>query len=164
MRSADPVYNTAAFRRPIITLDGTARTLNMSESNSVVILDRLAGNTITLPDAPIAGTEYEIIAYKAPTTNSHKIITGLISSGGTNSVLVGGVVMGRVSSALTTSFRCAEGATSNRFASVVMNGDTQGGHPGTRLIFTALSAGTWYVQGVMMGTGVQQSPFDTATS
>lgn len=164
MRGPAPVYETVNARRPMITLDATARVLNMSESGATVVLDRLAGNTITLPNAPIAGVEYEVIAYKAPTTNSHKIITGLASAGGTNSVLVGGVVMGRASSALTTSFRCAEGATSNRFASVVMNGDTQGGHPGTRLIFTALSAGTWYVQGVMMGTGVQQSPFDTATT
>lgn len=162
MRGASPVYDTVASRRPFITLDATDRVLNMSESGSTVIFDRLAGNTLTLPDNALAGTNYEVIAYKAPTSNSHKIITGL--SGSTNAVLVGGVVAGRVSSALTTSLQCAEGETSNRYASVVLNGDTQGGHPGTRLYFHALSSGTWYVSGIMFGTGAQVSPFSTAVS
>ena len=162
MRGPDPVFNTVASRRPVITLDATARVLNMSESGSTVIFDRLAGNTLTLPDSPIAGTNYDVLVYRAPTTNSHKIITGL--NGSTNSVLVGAVVAGRVSSALTTTLAGAEGATSNRFASFVMNGDTQGGHPGTRLYFHALSEGTWFVTGLMVGTGVQQTPFSTAVS
>lgn len=162
LRGTAIVVDTVSAKRPFISISDTARVLNTTESGSTVMFDRLAGNTLTLPDNAVPGTNYEVVILRAPTSNSHKIITGL--NGSTNAVLVGAVTAGRVSSGLTTTLQCAEGATTNRFASVVLNGDTQGGHPGTRLYFHALSAGTWYVSGLMVGTGVQQSPFSTATT
>lgn len=160
LRGTELNIDVISAKRPYVTLSATALVLNTNQSGSTVILDRLAGNTVTLPDSALPGTNYEVLVYRAPTSNSHKVITGL--NGSTLAVLVGGVNMNRVSSNLSTGFQCAEGATSNRFVSVTMNGDTTGGHPGTRLYFHALSAGTWYVSGLVFGTGAQTSPFATS--
>lgn len=162
LRGTKIVVDEVNAKKPVISISGTARVLNPTESGSVVLFDRAAGNTLTLPDSALPGTWYEVWVSVTPTSNSHKVITGL--NGSTNAVIAGGLDAFNVNDDSNKGFKIVEGATSNRFASLAMNGTTTGGQAGTRLTFTALSAGTWFVSGINVGSGVIASPASTATS
>lgn len=162
LRGTNIVVDTVSAKMPLISISGTSRVLNQYESGSVVLFDRLAGNTLTLPDTVTPGTFCDVFISKTPTSNSHKIITGL--NGSTNAVLTGGLDSFNVNTNANSGFQIIEGATSNRYASIAMNGTTTGGQAGTALRFVALSAGTWLVTGINIGSGVIASPASTATS
>lgn len=156
------VFDSVGGRRPFITIDATARVLSPVESGSIVLFDRAAGNTLTLPDSAVPGTWYEVWVSKTPTSNSHKVITGL--NGSTNAVLAGSLDSFNVNTNANSGFQIVEGSAANRFASVAMNGTTTGGQAGTVLRFTALSTGTWMVTGVNVGSGVIATPASTSTT
>lgn len=164
LRGTNIVVDTVSAKKPVITISGlasgTARTLNEYESGSLVVFDAAAGGVFTLPATPVAGTFYDFVVYKDITANSAKIITGL--AGSTLSVLVGGVDMLNVNDGTNKSFSIAEGATTNRFVAITSNGTTTGGQVGTALRVTALSKGTWYVSGLMFGSGALATPVATS--
>jgi hypothetical protein len=158
------VIDTIAAKQPVITISGlssgSARTLNELESGSVALFDAAAGGVFTLPSDPTPGTFYDFKVYKDITANSAKIITGL--RGSTLALICGAVTTLNVNDGVAKSFSIAEGATANRFVAVTSNGTTTGGQLGTELRVTALSKGTWYVSGLMFGSGVMATPASTS--
>lgn len=153
LRGPKLVVDEVNGRFPVISIENTARTLNQVESGSVVWLDRAAGNTVTLPASPLPGTKYEFVVDTTPTSNSHKILTN--TTGGT-AVLVGGVSMVDVNDASVSGFQSLESSAN---ASLTMNATTTGGQVGTKIEVTALSAGTWFVTGLVFGSGTLATPF-----
>lgn len=147
------VIETIAARQPVITIENTARTLNTNESGSMVWFNRAAGNTLTLPTSPIPGTYYDVLVYTTPTSNSHKILTSIESG---TAIMVGGVNFANVNTGADTCFQATD---SSSYVSVNMNATTTGGQVGTRLRCTALSAGTWFVSGLVFGSGAIATPF-----
>lgn len=135
------------------TVDSNAATLTLTQaqSGSVVLLDRAAGTTITLP-APKVGLRFTFIAPVSVTSNNYKIIT----DAGTTFLL------GQVNvfvAAGTAKYFLGDGSTT---VAVTMNGTTTGGLAGTQLSFTCINATTWNVDGSSEGSGTVATPFATS--
>jgi hypothetical protein len=144
-----------AMRKPVISGLGATRTLNPDETGSVVLLDRAAGSTITLPTAPVPGTFFEFMVSVTCTSNAYKIITGA----GTE-LLVGSILNCDTDTTDTVAIWKSLVGTSN--ISVNLNGSTKGGIKGDRLTFTCLNATSWQVTGVINSTGIVVTPFATS--
>lgn len=149
------VVDTISAKQPFLTITNTALVLNENQSGSVIYFDRAAGNTLTLPTSPVPGTHYDVVVRTTPTSNSHKILTSIASG---TAVMVGGVTLTDVNDASVSGFQSVESTVN---VSVGMNGTTTGGQTGTWIRCTALSAGTWFVTGLVFGSGVIATPFAT---
>jgi hypothetical protein len=158
------VIDTIAAKQPVITISGlssgSARTLNELESGSVALFDATGGGIYTLPSDPTPGTYYDFKVYKTVASDSHKIITGL--RGTTLALICGGIDMINVNDYTEDGFQITEGSAANRFVSVTMNGTTTGGQVGTNIRVTALSKGTWFVTGIVFGSGAMATPAATS--
>jgi hypothetical protein len=158
------VIDTIAAKQPVITISGlssgSARTLNELESGSVALFDATTGGVFTLPSDPTPGTFYDFKVYKTVASDSHKIITGL--RGSTLALICGAVDTINVNDGGSKGFQIVEGSAANRYVSVTMNGTTTGGQVGTKIRVTALSKGTWYVTGLMFGSGAMATPAATS--
>lgn len=144
-----------AFTKPVISGLGATRTLNPDESGSLILLDRAAGTTITLPTAPVPGTFFEFIVATTVTSSSDKIITGA----GTE-LMVGSIVNCDTDSADAVAIWKALVASS--YISVNLDGSTKGGIKGDRILITCLNSTTWQVTGVTNGTSNVATPFATS--
>lgn len=155
LRGTQIVVDTVAAKKQVISGSGATRTLNEYESGSTIVLDKVDGTVFTLPEAK-PGMTYEFITHKAVTSNSHKIITNITTS---TPVIIGAVDSMSVVDNSVKGFQSL-GATAN--CSVTMNGTTTGGRVGTRLVVTAISSGTWFVTGLVVGSGTLATPFATS--
>ena len=164
LRGTAIVVDSISAKQPMITISGlasgTARTLNELESGSVCLFDAAAGGTYTLPADPTPGTFYDFKVYSNITANSAKIITGL--RGTTLALICGAVTTLNGNDGVAKSFSIAEGSGANRYVAVTSNGSTTGGQLGTELRVTALSKGTWYVSGIVFGSGTMATPAATS--
>lgn len=153
LRGPSLVLETVSARAPVISIENTAYTLNQNQSGSTVKFDRAAGNTVTLPTSPVPGTWYDFQVENAPTSNSHKVLTSIASG---TAILIGGVILTNVNDNTMKAF---QGAKTDSFVSVKMNGTTTGGQPGTRFRVSAIASGTWCVTGIVFGSGAIATPF-----
>lgn len=164
LRGTKIVVDSVSAKQPVISISGlasgTARTLNERESGSVALFDAVEGGTFTLPATPTPGTYFDFKVSRSITANSAKVITGL--NGSTLSVICGGLDVINVNDYTEDGFQIVEGATTNRFVAVTMNGTTTGGQVGTDFRATALSNGTWLVTGLVFGSGAMATPVATS--
>ena len=164
LRGTAIVVDSISAKQPVISISGlssgTARTLNELESGSAVLFDAAEGGVYTLPADPTPGTYYDFQVYRSVTANSAKIITGL--RGSTLALICGGIDMINVNDNTEDGFQMVEGATTNRLVAVTMNGTTTGGQVGTNIRVSALSKGTWFVTGIVFGSGAMATPAATA--
>lgn len=145
----------STLSRNVISGLGATRTLNQNESGSLVILDRAAGTTITLPAAPLPGTEFEFMVGVTVTSNSDKIITGA----GTE-LMVGSVI--NCDTDTTDTVAIWKALVASSYISVNLDGSTKGGIKGDKVKVTNLNGTTWQVSGVTNGTGSVATPFATS--
>lgn len=144
----------ASFAKPVINGSGATRSLNETESGSLVLFDRAAGIVYTLPTAPKIGTFYDFVITTTITSNAAKVITGA----GTE-LLIGGYMNVDTDTSNAVAAFTANGST---HVSVSMNGTTTGGILGTKLRFTCLSSTRWMVEGIVQGSGVVATAFATS--
>ena len=144
----------ASFAQPVINGSGATRSLNETESGSLVLFDRAAGIVYTLPTAPKIGTFYDFVITTTITSNAAKVITGA----GTE-LLIGGYMNVDTDTSNAVAAFTANGST---HVSVSMNGTTTGGILGTKLRFTCLSSTRWMVEGIVQGSGVVATAFATS--
>lgn len=127
-------------------IDSSAATLTLTaaQTGSLVLLDRAAGTTVTLP-APVVGLNFSFAVSTSVTSNNHKVITDT----GTTLIL-GGVTM--VEAADTNSGLAAlfNGTT---HISILMNGSTTGGLIGTFFNVYCVTATQWAIEGIVAGSG-----------
>ena len=144
-----------AYRRSVISGLGATRTLNPSETGSLVMLDKADGIVITLPTTPKFGTFYDFAVSVTLTSNAYKIITG--SAG---ELLVGSILnCDTDSSDAVAIWKALVGSS---YVSVNFDGSTKGGIKGDRIRLTCLNATTWLVEGVTNGTGTVATPLATS--
>jgi hypothetical protein len=148
------VMGDASFAQPVINGSGATRSLNETESGSLVLFDRAAGIVYTLPTAPKIGTFYDFVITTTITSNAAKVITGA----GTE-LLIGGYMNVDTDTSNAVAAFTANGST---HVSVSMNGTTTGGILGTKLRFTCLSSTRWMVEGIVQGSGVVATAFATS--
>lgn len=120
------------------------QTLTSSQSGSLILLDRAAGVTVTLP-APIVGLNFSFCVKTAVTSNNHKVIT----DAGTTFIL-GGVVM---TEAADTNAGLGALFNGTSHISILMNGTTTGGIIGTFFNLYCVTATQWAIEGIVAGSG-----------
>ena len=140
----------------IVSGNGATVALNEEQSGSLIVLDRAAGITITLPPAKV-GLSFQVVATVSVTSNSYKVITSNSST-----FLAGSYASydtDTTSTANATQFFAGNAST---HVSVTMNGTTTGGLAGTNLKFTCISATQWLVEGSNLGSGTVATAFATS--
>ena len=150
-------FGTVAARKPVIsaTVAGATRSLNETESGSLILLDRAAGCVVTLPVFTVPGVYFDFMVPTTVTSNSYKIITGA----GTE-LLVGDLTNDDVDTSNATILWPAEVASS--FIAITMNGTTTGGLIGTRVRVTSLNSTKWMIEGNIKGNGTVATPLATS--
>jgi len=133
----------------IVSGSGATVTLTTAQSGSLILMDRAAGITFTLPTASAStiGMYFDFVVtvngtgtYKiVPAAATELLIGGYTGSGSTNNVF---------QSLL---------ATGNK--SFLMDADTKGRLTGTKLRFTCLSTTLWSVEGIAVCSGTAASAF-----
>lgn len=153
LRGSSPSFEYVTHKKPVISgLTGTYA-LKESESGSLVLLDRAAGLVLTLPLAK-PGLNFEFLTNVTNTSNVYKIISSV--SSGTQAMI--GALQSMVVQDGTALNTITSAATTNNIA-VTMDGATKGGRVGSRISVSALSSGSWFVSGLIVGTGTIASPF-----
>lgn len=153
--SNDQPFNVRYGRmsQPVIDGLGATRTLLAEESGSLIIADRAAGITLTLP-APEKGLSFDLVVKTSITSNSLKVIT----DAGTT-LLIGQVSSNDTDTSGAAVYFAANGST---HIAITQNGTTTGGLIGTRLKFTCVSTTQWLVEGIVNGSGTVATPFATS--
>lgn len=148
------VMGDAAFAQPVINDAGATRSLNETESGSLVLFNRAAGIVYTLPTAPKIGTFYDFVITTTITSNSAKVITGAATE-----LLIGGYTNVDTDTSNAVAVFTGNGST---HIAVTQNGTTTGGLLGTKLRFTCLSSTRWMVEGIVQGSGTVATAFATS--
>ncbi len=141
------------LHRQVIQSVGASRTLLPKESGALCLFDRAAGVVFTLP-APVEGMQFEFrMTASRTSTNAYKVIT----NAGTV-FLIGTVFALDPTIATSGDVFTADGST---HIALLVDADTEGGIIGGCVVFTAISATQWSVEGNVVGTGTMTTPFST---
>jgi redox-sensitive bicupin YhaK (pirin superfamily) len=146
----------ATLQASVIAATSATLALTAAQSNSLIVLDRAAGVTVTLP-APSAGLEYDFIVKTSVTSNGYKIIT----DAGTT-FLSGGVVDVDTDSTNAVAVFTADGTTIISVNMTAAGTNAKGGLVGTQLHFACYSGTEWNVTGIVMAAGTVTTPFATS--
>jgi hypothetical protein len=138
--SMAPITVTAA-----LTLDRDVH------AGTVVNVNNTTGFTITLPSATGKGDVYELF-----------YIATIGSGSGVVQVTTTDIMQGVVH--LTTDIAGTSMPTAATTDTITMNGTTTGGVKGTWLRFTDASSGIWKLEGGIVCTSTEATPFSAAVS
>lgn len=126
-------------------------TLNRdTHAGNVVNLNAAAGLTVTLPASNGKGDIYEVFVLTTVTSNNY-----IIQVANSTDILAGAVH-------LTTDIAGTSMPTSTTSDTITMNGSTTGGLRGTWLRFKDVSTGFWALEGGIICTGIEATPFSAA--
>jgi hypothetical protein len=147
-----PVTSTAGFISGSDSLvSATAATLTVTSalhSGRTVLLDRAAGQAVTLPAATGSGNTYKFFVVTTITSNSTTIkVVG-------DDVMAGAAIVANDSDASASIFETA--ATSD---TITFNGSTTGGIKGATVELQDVAADLWSVRIVGAATGSEATPF-----
>ena len=135
---------------------GSARTLTADDFGKTILLDTLAGTTITLPAAIGSGGRYRFIVSVLATSVSHKIQVANAS----DTMIGGGVIADTDSSGAAYAFLAA--STSD---TITLNRSTTGSVTvGEWIEIEDYAPNVWKVDFLLSGTGTPVSPFSAAVS
>lgn len=117
-----------------------------------VALNAAAGLTVTLPASSGSGDVYEIFVGTTVTSNSY-----IVQVANATDIIQGAVH-------LTTDISGTSMPTAATTDTITMNGTTTGGVKGTRIRLKDVSSGVWQLDGGIICTGVEATPFSAAVS
>lgn len=145
----------------VVTLDISSRlksltastTLTTADAGKAIVLNAAAGLTVTLPAATGTGKVYEIFIGTTVTSNSYVIqvadanhtIRGMVHTADDTATPVPGVWVAA--------------ATSD---TITLDGSTQGGLIGDRIVLTDIAANVFQVTGALKQSGTEATPFSAA--
>jgi hypothetical protein len=135
--------------QPVTITASTALTRNVHAGNTIN-LNALAGLTVTLPASAGNGDIYEVFVLTTVTSNNY-----VIQVANSTDIMAGAVH-------LTTDIAGTSMPTSTTTDTITMNGSTTGGLRGTWLRFKDVSTGFWALEGGVICTGAESSPFSAA--
>lgn len=131
----------------------TAATLTLDRDvheGAVVTVNRAAGCTVTLPAS--AGNGDVFIVFIGTTVTSNNAIVQVANS---TDILQGAIH-------LTTDISGSSLPTASTTDTITMNGSTTGGVKGSWVKLTDVSSGIWQLEGGLVCTGVEATPFSAA--
>ena len=133
-----------------ITAATTLAFANHAETN--VVLNSSTGRIITLPASSGSGRRFNIFVHTTVSSGNHVIAV----ANGTD-IMVGGVSVSTDIAGVT----CLATATDD---TITMNGSTTGGVKGSVVHLTDIVSGFWSVEGFLVSTGAEATPFSAAVS
>lgn len=139
------------MHREVVTVTANT-TLTAEQSGALVLLGVASGATVTLP-APSEGMQFDVSVSVSRTSNSYKIITSASTV-----FLLGAYMAGDAAIANSGDIFTGNGST---HVALTFDGDTKGGLVGGHLRFTCISATQWFVEGLVIGTGIMVDAFTT---
>lgn len=147
-----PVVSTAGFINGAASLSPvTAATLDVTAADyagRTVVLNRAAGQTITLPPATASGNTYRFFVLTTVTSNTTVIkVTG-------NDTMAGMAVIANDTDASASIFETAADTDT-----ITFDGSTTGGLRGAVVELTDVSADLWSVIVHSAATGSEATPF-----
>ena len=135
-----------------ISLTASATLDRDNHMGAVVSLDAAAGLTVTLPASSGKGDVYTLFVGTTVTSNDY-----IIQVANATDVIQGAVH-------LTTNISGTSMPTSATTDTITMNGTTTGGVLGTWIRLTDVKSGFWMLEGGVVCTGVEATPFSAAVS
>jgi hypothetical protein len=136
-----------SYKNQPVTITASTTLNRNSHMDSVVMLNALAGLTVTLPASAGKGDVYEVFVLVTVTSNNY-----IIKVANSTDILAGAVH-------LTTDIGGTSMLTSTTDDTITMNGSTTGGLRGTWLRFKDVSTGFWALEGGILCTGTEATPF-----
>lgn len=141
----------AYFNQPI-AITASATLDRDVHAGAVVNLNAAAGLTVTLPASSGKGDVYDIFVMTTVTSNNYVIQVANATD------IIQGVVH------LTTDISGTSMPTSSTTDTITMNGSTTGGVKGSWVRLTDATSGVWMLDGGIICTGVEATPFSAAVS
>jgi len=130
----------------------TAATLAVTvadHSEKVILLDRAAGVTVTLPAATGSGAVFRFAVKTAVTSNNH-----IIKVADNTDVMSGALFVTDQAAGTGTGF-----STTTTSDTVTMNGSTTGGLAGGLITLVDIDTNLYAIEGNVIATGVEATPF-----
>ena len=152
-----PVTSTAGFiSGPDSLVAATAATLTVTSalhSGRTVVLNRAAGQAVTLPAATGSGNSYKFFVLTTITSNSTTIkVVG-------NDVMAGVAIVANDTDASASIFETAADSDT-----ITFNGTTTGGVRGATVELQDVAADLWSVRVVGAATSSEATPFSATVS
>lgn len=135
--------------KPITTTAALTLSRNL-HANAVVVLNSTTGRIITLPASTGKGDVYQVYILATVSSGNH-----VIQVANSTDVMNGAV-------GLTTDIAGSVMPASATSDTITMNGSTTGGVAGSNVTFTDVAAGFWKINGDLVCTGTEATPFSAA--
>lgn len=136
---------------------GSTRTLTSLDAGKQINLDTATGTVITLPSATGSGMEFEFVTTVIATSNSHKVQVP-----NSTTYMTGALIVNDNSDGTCTVFGTT-GSTTTRSDTITLNRSTTGSVAvGERFFAKDVATGFWAINGVVVATGVEATPFSAA--
>jgi hypothetical protein len=135
----------------------TAATLTVTvaaHDSKIIVFDRAAGVTATLPAATGSGAVFRFAVGTAVTSNSYKVQVADATD-----VMSGSLYLTDQAAGTGTEFSTVAASDT-----ITMNGSTTGGLAGGLFTFVDLATNLYAVQGNLIATGAEATPFSAAVS
>lgn len=141
-----------AYTMEPITVTAATTLSRDSHAGNVLVLNSATGRIITLPASTGKGDVYTVFVRTTVSSGNHVIAvanaTDVMNGGVSVSTDAGGVAI-------------LAAATDD---TITMNGSTTGGLAGSWVRLTDVLAGFWMVEGFLVSTGAEATPFSAAVS
>lgn len=134
------------------TITAATATLTDYEAGGVIIVNRAAGSTITLPDATGSGYRYTLITIADQTGDL------VIQAPDADNVMMGVAYLGNDSAGASCFY------TADTSDTITLDGSTTGGLKGARVELVDVAANTWAVLVYSEASGTEATPFSAAVS
>lgn len=157
-----PINSTYGFQQagvplsqPAVTVTSSTLTATSdSHAGALVLLDRAAGITVTLPAASGTGAVYRFMVVTTVSSNSTIIKVANASD----------TMVGWVSTATTTAGNGLHEAAGGTDDTITMNGTTTGGIAGSYIETQDVATNVWLVNGLLVGSGTLATSLSASVS
>lgn len=144
-----------AYPMQPIVLDSATVNLNPERhGETVLVVDRAAGVTATLPDATGSGAKYTLVVKTTITSNSL-----IVKVPDADNTMTGTAILGQDAADTAVLFE-----TASTTDTITMNGSTTGGIKGDIVECWDIAADLWFVRVLGSATGTEATPFSATVS
>jgi hypothetical protein len=148
-RAVNKLWIDATENR-LIPAGSTLQVVEKLHESKTILLDTLAGSTVTLPASTGGGAKYRFCISIVPTSNSH-----IIKVQNSTDVMSGVIVEGTVTTAAALAWQTAASSDT-----ITLNRSTTGGTiKGEWIEVEDIAVGFWAVRGLIANTGTGLTPF-----
>jgi hypothetical protein len=135
-----------AYPLQMITLTSATTLKQDNHAETIVVMNSTTGFTITMPAATATGNKYKFVQNLTVGSGSQ-----VIAALGTD-VLMGAIAIATDVAGVTVPTT----ATSDK---ITFDGSTTGGLLGSTITLTDVASGKWLVEGSLVSTGAEATPF-----